>query len=99
MLKKDTLKWKSVIVAHEIQAHWCSFVLQLLSFTVGLFELCLFWSTQETKAFSYVKFILNKSIEIFENIAPPDLQSDLGKKSGFINLMAKLMTALKNNRV
>lgn len=41
----------------------------------------------------------NKSIEICVDIEPHSLQSDLGKKSGFIKLVEKFMAALKNNRV
>lgn len=71
----------------------------MLSFTADFFVLYLFWSAQETKVLSYIEFILNKSIEIYGDIAPPSLQSDLGTKSGFINLVAKFMRALKNDRV
>lgn len=38
-------------------------------------------------------------METCVDIAPPDLQSEFGLKSGFINLAVKFMAALKNDTV
>lgn len=38
-------------------------------------------------------------METCVDITPSDLKSDLGLKSGFINLVVQFMAALKNNAV
>lgn len=38
-------------------------------------------------------------MKTYAAIAPPDLQLDMGTKSGFINLVVKFMAALKNDSI
>lgn len=99
MLKKDTFKWRSLIVAHEIQAHWYSVVLQLLSFTAGFFVSFWLGLHKRQKSLHTLKLFWSESAKTYVHIAPPDLQSDLGTKSGFINLVVKFKAALKNDSI
>ena len=49
------------------------------------------------KSFPTSKLFRSESTETCVDIAPPDLKSDLGLKSGFMNLVVKFMAALKND--
>jgi len=54
--KERYIKWRPLLVAPQFQAHWYSFVLQLLSFSC-CFLCIILWSTQEAKVLSYIKVI------------------------------------------